>query len=31
VFAMQKLKILGEWVSAEETEGVIACGSHAHD
>jgi uncharacterized SAM-dependent methyltransferase len=31
VLAMQKLKILGAWVSAEETEGVIACGSHAHD
>jgi uncharacterized SAM-dependent methyltransferase len=26
VFELRKMKILGEWVSAEETEGVIACG-----
>jgi hypothetical protein len=26
VFELQKLKILGEWVSAGENEGVLACG-----
>lgn len=27
VFELQKMQILGEWVSAEATEGVIACGA----
>lgn len=26
VFELQKMKILGEWVSAEKNEGIIACG-----
>lgn len=27
VFELQKLKILGEWISAEKNEGIIACGA----
>ena len=27
VFELQKLKILGEWVSVEKNEGIIACGA----
>jgi len=28
VFESQKMKILGEWVSAEKNEGIIACGKN---